>query len=409
MVAGQAAKCAQVTWRSGWLDLTLVAWCLIGLGLRWLNLASRPAWSDEWATVVFSLGHGFRSVPLDQLISLETLLAPARVGGAGLAQVVQSLMGESTHPPLYFVLSHVWIRLWQQTGSLIDLGVVRSLSVLFGCLTISLAYWLAQVSTQSKAIARTTAALMAVSPFGVYLAQDARHYTLALVFSILSMGCFLRAWRSLEPDEASRDGGESLRARPLGWSTVVLWVTANVLGIATHYFVGLLLLAQVTALLIKGVRLGNLRSIWRPLLPIAVAMGLTLLGSLPWAIGLSRIPGDRLTDWVHQDFSALELLGPPVRLVGTLTSMVMLPAVEQVPWGVAIASIAWVLGGAAWLLPQIWRGLRQQWPKFSTVLSALVAVLLAELGWILLATYGFQLGLDPGGGGDLFGVSPVVG
>ncbi len=404
--------------RSDPLNVGLWAWCLIGLGLRLLNLAGRPAWSDEWATVMFSLGHGFRSVPLDQLISLETLLAPARLDGAGAAQVVQRLMDESTHPPLYFLLSHAWIQLWQQSGELIDLGVARSLSVLFGCLSIPAVYFFAKLATQKRvsqsgAIAQTAAALTAVAPFGVYLAQDARHYTRALLFSVVSIGCFLKAWESLAPNDSEP------APEPLGLMPVVIWVAANLLGLATHYFVGLLLLAQVMALGVRGLLLTSWnvswKLLWKPWPPVVAAIGLTVLGSLPWAIFWVRIPSDRLTAWVRQDFSALAVLGPLVRVLGSLGSMVALPAVEQVQWGVAmsfaqfqgIASGVILLAIAPWLLSHIWHGLRRQWASFPTLLSALATLLLAELGWVLLATYGFQRDLTLGAR-YLFGLLPVV-
>ena len=432
------------------LGIGLLAWCLVGFGLRFLGLNLKPAWSDEWATLVFSLGHSFRSVPLDQLISLETLLGPAQLDGAGITQVVQSLMSESTHPPLYFVLSHGWIHLWQRMGEQVDLGVARSLSALFGIVTIPAAYVLAQVTTRSRAIARTAAALMAVSPFGIYLAQDARHYTLAMLFSMVSMGCFVQAWRSLHRQSENA----------LSLTTVALWVTANLLGLATHYFVGLLLLAQVTVLVGRGLWLGLRGSWlreswwqekrgWQKGSPIAIAIGLTLLGALPWGIFLIRIPDDSLTSWIQRDPSALGLWGPPLRLFVALGSMVVMPAVEKVPVGVAIATSVLVLVAVFWLGVQLWQG-RQRKPQAQTGLnqtpvnqtaanqtaasqtpasqmvanqaaanqvaaspihssvSALAALLVAELAWILWATYGFGRDLSLGSR-YLFGLLPVVG
>lgn len=430
---GLGWKWGKRRWTGGdGLDVTLLAWCLVGFGLRFLGLNAKPAWSDEWATLVFSLGHSFRSVPLDQLISLETLLGPARLDGAGVTQVVQSLMSESTHPPLYFVLSHGWIHLWQRAGELVDLGVARSLSAFFGMVAIPAAYLLAQVTTRSRAIARTAAALMAVSPFGVYLAQDARHYTLAMLFGMVSIGCFVQAWRSLHQSSEHQSSETALSL-----TTVALWVTANLLGLATHYFVGLLLLAQVTALVGRGLWLGLrgswlrgswlrerrsrgswLRGNWQNSSPIAIAIGLTLLGALPWGIFLIRIPDDSLTAWIQRDLSALELLGPPLRLLVALGSMVVMPAVEKVSVGVAIATSVLVLVPVLGLGLQLWRrrtlhaqiGASQTAAAASihSSVSALVALLVAELAWILWATYGFGRDLSLGSR-YLFGLLPVVG
>ena len=57
-------------------SILLVFWTIIGGILRFTNLGAKSPWTDEFATMVFSLGNDFRSVPLNQLISLDTLLQP---------------------------------------------------------------------------------------------------------------------------------------------------------------------------------------------------------------------------------------------------------------------------------------------------------------------------------------------
>ncbi|MEY3827530.1 MAG: hypothetical protein RLZZ148_2350, partial [Cyanobacteriota bacterium] len=48
-------------------------WILLGGILRFLNLGNKPIWTDEVATMVFSLGNDYESIPLNQVISLEQL------------------------------------------------------------------------------------------------------------------------------------------------------------------------------------------------------------------------------------------------------------------------------------------------------------------------------------------------
>ena len=56
--------------RSSWLHLLLLlGWLVIGVALRFTNLAVKPASSIEIATLGFSLGHDFSQIPLDQVIS----------------------------------------------------------------------------------------------------------------------------------------------------------------------------------------------------------------------------------------------------------------------------------------------------------------------------------------------------
>ena len=56
--------------------LLLVVWLAIGTGLRLTRLATKPPWTDEFSTIVFSLGNSFLSVPLDRAIALDVLLQP---------------------------------------------------------------------------------------------------------------------------------------------------------------------------------------------------------------------------------------------------------------------------------------------------------------------------------------------
>jgi uncharacterized membrane protein len=56
--------------------LLLLLWLFIGTGLRLTNLASKPPWTDEFSTLVFSLGNSFQLVPLNQAIALDVLLQP---------------------------------------------------------------------------------------------------------------------------------------------------------------------------------------------------------------------------------------------------------------------------------------------------------------------------------------------
>ena len=57
-----------ISQKQNWFFLLL---CIaVGIGLRFTNLESKPPWADEWATLVFSLGNSFKTVPLEQIITL---------------------------------------------------------------------------------------------------------------------------------------------------------------------------------------------------------------------------------------------------------------------------------------------------------------------------------------------------
>jgi uncharacterized membrane protein len=80
-------------------------WVAVGISLRLMRLTAKTPWTDEFATIVFSLGHSFRTVPLDQAISIDVLLKPIQPDpSTGIGDVIHYLLKQSNHPPLYFVL-----------------------------------------------------------------------------------------------------------------------------------------------------------------------------------------------------------------------------------------------------------------------------------------------------------------
>ena len=111
----------------------LVVLTLLGLGLRFLNLDAKVMWLDEWLTVMFSLGHTFDIFPQHQLVPLDSFLQLGLIDNTkSPGDVLNVLKTVSTHPPLYFWISHFWIHLWQQPGEMVSIWVGRSLSALFG-------------------------------------------------------------------------------------------------------------------------------------------------------------------------------------------------------------------------------------------------------------------------------------
>ncbi|MBW4464610.1 MAG: glycosyltransferase family 39 protein [Pegethrix bostrychoides GSE-TBD4-15B] len=332
----------------------LCLWIALGLGLRFVNLAAKPLWADEFSTIVFSLGNSFLTVPLDQVIAAETLLAPLKPNhSAGLAQVVERLVQESNHPPLYFLLNHLWLKLVSPLDGLVSAWNLRSLSALIGAISIPLSYWLGWLGFRSRVAAQISAALMAVSPFGIYLAQEGRHYTLAICWILLSLCCLMAAARQLR-DRMSL---------PLG--LCLGWIVINGLGIATHYFVALTLGAEAVVLLGLGLvqswREGGIwhpSSHWRRIWLVAAGTAAT---GLVWLPLLQDIQGSELTRWIYSPSrSGLAWLEPIAQaLAGWATLLYLLPiqADSQL--------IRWLSGGALvllllWTLPKLYRGLRVQ-------------------------------------------------
>lgn len=137
--------------------LLLLVWLLLGTVLRLTNLAAKPPWTDEFCTLVFSLGNSFVSVPLNQAIAIDVLLQPLHPNpNAGLTDVIKNLLGESNHPPLYFLLAHWWMQnLSTDAVGLASIWAGRSLSAILGAASILCIYGLSWLAFGSRKVSST--------------------------------------------------------------------------------------------------------------------------------------------------------------------------------------------------------------------------------------------------------------
>lgn len=222
-----------------WLHPLLnLIWLIIGISLRLTNLTGKPPWTDEFATLVFSLGNTFLGVPLDQAIAPNTLLQPLQPNlTASIGDVVHNLATQDSHPPLYFVLAYLWMKLFPTEGGLVSLFAARLLPAILGAASIPCFYILGRIAFRSQLVGHLTAAMMAVSPYGVFLAQEARHYTLAILWVTGSLTCLVIATRHIQ------------NRTPLPIWVALFWIEINALGIATHYFFTLTLCTEAVVLI----------------------------------------------------------------------------------------------------------------------------------------------------------------
>ncbi|HHP7232960.1 MAG TPA: glycosyltransferase [Xenococcaceae cyanobacterium] len=329
--------------------LLLLCWLVVGAILRISNLALKPPWSDEWATLVFSLGNSFKTIPLDKIISLDTLLTPLKLDDNNVQDVVNNLLTESTHPPLYFVLNHWWLNLLGIKEELVSIWLARLLSSLFGILVIPAIFSLSLFLFRSAITAQITALLIAVSPWQIYLSQEARHYTLALLWIIASLGCLNLAITHLKQQQKI----------PL--TLIFVWIIINSLGVATHYFFALTLVAEVSVLFsywledFLNQKSNILKSSWQR---IYLAILGTFIGCSVWFFTWRSIRGNQLTSWVFDDRIWLEFYQPLVRLWLWIVTMFTLLPVEGVSPIVAIISGVIIVLFLGWITPQVFKGFK---------------------------------------------------
>ncbi|MEM8602371.1 MAG: glycosyltransferase family 39 protein [Cyanobacteria bacterium P01_H01_bin.121] len=365
----------------------LLFWTFLGLGLRLLNLDLKAPWSDEWSTLVFSLGHGFSRIPRDQLISSQQLLQPLQLAPDWhFRDVVRSLYSESNHPPLYFLLTHAWLQVLSPSTGLVSVWLGRLLSACLGTLCIPLTFGVTWQMTRHQRVAGLAAALMAVSPFAVYLSQEARHYTFSIIWVLLSLLCFSRALRAVHDRQPL----------PVAWA--ISWIVVNGLGVATHFFFNAMIAGEAIALAVWGFAQAKLKPWqWQWLWSAAsrrllwVSLG-TAVSSGIWLLNRSHLTGSHLTDWLARQ----DVLEPPVRLAAAwLTMMILLP-IENVPeWVVSVSGSLLILFTiAATVLTT--RGLAAQLQRLQLgqIAQALLSLLLAVLALFGLAIYGLNQDLS---------------
>ncbi len=374
--------------------LLLLVWIAIGAGLRFTHLAGKPPWTDEFATLVFSLGNSFQPVPLDQAISLATLLEPLHPNPTvGASAVLHHLITEDHHPPLYFVLAHWWMQLFPASGGYVSLWAARSLPALLGVASIPAIYGLSWVAFRSRLVAQCAAAMMAVSPYDVFLTQEARHYALAILWVIASLCCLVIAVQHLQ------------HRTPLPIWVALCWVVVNALGMATHYFFSLTLCAEAMVLLGLWLRESRWALTLEKFLPItkspipnplsnwwrmgAVAIG-TLVGCLVWVPVWRMSHDSQMTQWIMTNTrTILSLINPIFQSLAAWITMLALLPVESSVLLVVLASGLGMLIFFIWAVPILYRGVEVQMKQSETrwATGALGAFVLGAIALFFGITY----------------------
>lgn len=407
--------------QQSWLWLLL--WTLLGTGLRLTNLDGKPPWVDEFRTIVLSLGNSFQSVPLDRVINVGDLLAPLIPNpDATISDIVNRVSIEDRQPPIYFVLAHLWMKLFP-TGGLVNLWSARALPALLGILAIPCAYICSYLTfcchdradresqsenaRSARTIANFTAAMLAVSPYGIFISQEARHYSLAILWTIVSVNCLAIACSYLS------------RQQKLPLLLLVIWVGVNILGMGTHYFFSIALIAEVMAL--SFVWVWQLRQIqpqselanselgiasntliplgWQRLL---VAIVSTSAGVATWWWLLARDRNLFTTTWIdNQSHKLIEVFNPFFQVIGASISMMLLLFVEvtelppisirsELPIDINIPivflSAILMLIFFVWVTPMLKRGLSIQLrqPKVRIETIAITSFTVSAIGLYLL-------------------------
>jgi len=204
-------------------DWMFIATMILAAALRFCRLGARSLWFDEALSGCIA--------------RLDTLSILTNAAG-------------SSHPSGYYFLLH----LWHPLGS--SEFVLRLPSALCSLLAVALTWGLAHELFDGRT-ARLAALGMAVAPFQVYYAQEARGYALAIALSAGLMWCFYQG------------------VRRGGWGAWLGYGLFTALGLYVHYYIALVVVGLHLALLLDR-RQARMASV-----PLLVADSLTALAFAP--------------------------------------------------------------------------------------------------------------------------------
>ncbi|NEQ46876.1 MAG: hypothetical protein F6K00_26365 [Leptolyngbya sp. SIOISBB] len=351
------------------------------------HLDLKTAWMDEVSTVIFSLGNSSFLLPIDQIVDLDGLLQPIRANAAATPMdSARFLLQENNHPPLYFMLAHVWMDLFSTDGVTASLPLSRLFSAIWGALSIPVIYWATKHTFQSQLAGVLSAAFVAVSPFSLFLSQEARHYGLAITLISLSLGYFAIATRAI------------LTSKAPSWLLCVSWTAINALSFANHYFSALTFTAQglvLAAIAYQQVRRDGAavlrQSHWRRIYAVALTTAVSILAWLPVLLNFYGSP--QTTFLQEEGFSLLEFVNPIAQTFAAIITSFVTPAnfFAQKPYQFVFIGITIVLtlGFIVKFVPAMVRGGRQlnRDPEGHTGVVVMGGFWLAMLGLFALICY----------------------
>lgn len=368
--------------------------------LRFWNLELKPLWMDEVITAIFSLGKNYSSIPLDIVFPVLKLRDVfSYQSGVTCPQIAQNIATESTHPPLFFCGMYSWLGWFTPLGD--DwINKLRSPSAMFGVALVVAVYFLNRLAFSRQA-GLMGAAFVAVSPFAVYLSQEARHYTLPMLTISLSLLALIQIQRDIFQRQL----------RVWLWLT---WTIINIISIYIHYFCIIALIAQLATLLLlislsassnfkplsdaqrgfhasKTSLRNNLRNHLRNhFIAIILSVSTIAIAIIPWLRIMQNHLNRSETSWLPTPQHIEPLYQT---LISWVVMVVMLP-VEGQPLTIIIISGLLMLLFAGWLASKVFKGIKLLLQQSTTRLPTLTLLSFTTLVLLGIFVISYILGKD---------------
>lgn len=350
----------------------------LGAVLRFWHLDLKPLWMDEVITAIFSFGKNYHDLPLNVVFPLENVQEIFTFQpGVSCDRIAENVATQSTHPPLFFCGMYSWL------GLMIPLGTewvtkLRSLPALFGVGAIAAIYSINRIAF-SKSSGIIAALLMAVSPFAVYLSQEARHYTIPMFLITLAL---------LGLMQIQRDIVERMQPRFWVW---ILWAIINSIGLYTHYFFALAFIAEIATIIVLiywgKAKIQKKRQIW---IALIIFTSSVLISFIPWLLVILNHVRSSETNWLPSP----NHIAPLYQTFISWVLMVIALPVENQPLPIAIICGLLMLTFAVWVGRQIFKGLKKLWLQPATHLATLTLLSFTVLVLLQFFAIVYLLGKD---------------
>lgn len=163
----------------------------LGLFFRFANLDKKLYWMDEMITSFRIAGYStneFKEQFFDRReITVQDIQKYQRMHPEKtLIHTIRSLAeGDRLRMRLYFILARLWAELFGDSTR-----AIRSLSAFISLFVFPSLYWLCRELFDSPRVAWIAISLLAVSPFHVLYAQEARPYSLWVLMTVISSAPF---------------------------------------------------------------------------------------------------------------------------------------------------------------------------------------------------------------------------
>lgn len=246
------------------IKVLLATLLLLGVFFRFANLDSKVYWHDEAYTSLHLSGYSVQELKQGlfngQLLTVDDIQQYQRLNPDRTVADTVTLLAtyDAQHPPLYYVL----LRL--SAGLLGDsVASTRGISALLSLLSLPFAYWLGWELFQSSVTASFFTGLIAISPFHILYAQEAREYGLWIAMTLFASAALLKAMR-----KSSR----------FNW---FIYAISLILGLYTFLFTALVMVAHGSYVVIMQRFRVTKVSIGYALATLASCIFLT-----PWLINL---------------------------------------------------------------------------------------------------------------------------